>query len=42
MGTGTDTATEVYWGNTSGILSNTAGDVTLQSNYRDAVSVFNW
>ena len=42
MGTGTDTGSEIYWGNTGGILSNSAGDVTLQSDVRHSADTFVW
>lgn len=42
MGAGTDTAQELFWGNTSGILSNTAGTLVLQSPYRAAVDTVTW
>ena len=42
IGSGTNTATELYWGNSSGILAHSAGDVTLQSNYRVDVDRFEW
>jgi endonuclease YncB( thermonuclease family) len=42
MGTGTNTATEIYWGNTSGILSNTAGTLELQTQQREIADTFTW
>ncbi|MBX3567661.1 MAG: lamin tail domain-containing protein [Rhizobiaceae bacterium] len=42
MGSGVNTSTELYWGNASGILSNAAGSVTLQSQYRETVETFTW
>jgi len=42
MGSGTDSSTELYWGNTSGILSNTTATLALQTNYRQTASQFNW
>lgn len=42
MGSGIDSQTEVYWGNDGGILSNSSGNITLQSNYREEVNTFSW
>jgi endonuclease YncB( thermonuclease family) len=42
IGTGTNTSTARYWGNSTGILSNTTGSLVLQSNYRESASVFSW
>ncbi len=42
IGQGTDTTDELYWGFSSGILSNSGGTVALLSPYREAVSSFDW
>lgn len=42
IGEGQNTASEVYWGNTSGILSNVAGSLQLQSAYRTVVDTFTY
>lgn len=42
IGSGTDSQTSVYWGNPQGILSNSSGNVSLQSKYREEVSTYNW
>ena len=42
MGDGVNTSSSLYWGNTSGILSNTAGTLSLQSTYRVVEDMFVW
>lgn len=42
MGTGTNTTTNFYWGNTTAALSNTSGNLSLQSNYRAEAHTFAW
>ncbi|WP_386685109.1 lamin tail domain-containing protein [Loktanella sp. R86503] len=42
MGQGNNTQSELFWGNTGGILSNTAGTLVLQSPYRTVADTLAW
>lgn len=42
IGNGTDTNSSLFWGFSSGILSNTAGDVTLLSKFRNVADTQTW
>ena len=42
MGNGSDTNSSLFWGNNTGILSNTEGDVTLLSKFRVEADTYAW
>lgn len=42
MGTGTDTSATVYWGLSSGLLSNSSGDLYLQTPHRALADHYDW
>lgn len=42
MGSGSDTSTTLYWGNSSGLLSNSSGSLKLWSPHREVVDTETW
>ena len=42
VGIGVDTATALFWGFDRALLSNTAGNLILQTPYRQTADTFNW